>query len=293
MPFAQSPPRRRPTLRLGGVGAALVAAGLLAACGPPSFERLVERNDARLRAAGFLRTDPAPADVPYDAADLARNFERIAFFVETEQGAAGTGRPRPVRKWRVDGPPITWSLRGADAASTAETETFMARLARLTGAPLRRSTTPRGADITIYILDPEERYQLGRTLRARGGTPPETLMAWIDGEQVLCLGFFRLDDDGWIESAIVGIPQELTPLYMRHCVQEELAQTMGLTNDDTRVRPSIFNDRNEFALLTRHDEDLLRILYDERLRPGMTAAEAMPLVPGIIEDQGLPSAAAE
>ncbi|MEZ5685909.1 MAG: DUF2927 domain-containing protein, partial [Paracoccaceae bacterium] len=33
-----------------------------------------------------------------------------------------------------------------------------------------------------------------------------------------------------------------------------------------------------FALLTRHDELLLRMLYDPRLTPGMTEAEARPIV---------------
>lgn len=46
----------------------------------------------------------------------------------------------------------------------------------------------------------------------------------------------------------------------------------------TRARPSIFNDDEEFSLLTRHDELLLRILYDPRLRPGITEAEARPIV---------------
>ena len=38
------------------------------------------------------------------------------------------------------------------------------------------------------------------------------------------------------------------------------------------------NDDEEFAYLTRHDELLLKILYDSRLRPGMTEAEARPIV---------------
>jgi len=53
---------------------------------------------------------------------------------------------------------------------------------------------------------------------------------------------------------------------------------MGLSNDSPDARPSIFNDDEEFALLTRHDELLLQILYDRRLRPGMTEAEAAPIV---------------
>jgi hypothetical protein len=62
------------------------------------------------------------------------------------------------------------------------------------------------------------------------------------------------------------------------CVQEELAQGLGLANDSPRARPSIFNDDEEFATLTRMDELLLRILYDRRLRPGMTEEEARPIV---------------
>jgi hypothetical protein len=61
------------------------------------------------------------------------------------------------------------------------------------------------------------------------------------------------------------------------CIHEELAQGMGLANDSPGARPSIFNDDEEFGLLTRHDELLLRMLYDERMRPGMMAEEAAPV----------------
>ncbi len=39
----------------------------------------------------------------------------------------------------------------------------------------------------------------------------------------------------------------------------------------------MFNDDDEFALLTRHDELLLKMLYDPRLHAGMTAEEATPV----------------
>ena len=61
-------------------------------------------------------------------------------------------------------------------------------------------------------------------------------------------------------------------------------QALGLGNDHSEVRPSIFNDDEEFALLTRHDEYLLRILYDPRLKSGMTAEEAVPIVRQIIRE---------
>ena len=50
-----------------------------------------------------------------------------------------------------------------------------------------------------------------------------------------------------------------------------------MANDSPRARPSIFNDDEEFALLTPHDELLLEMLYDDRFQPGMTIDEAAPI----------------
>ena len=57
-------------------------------------------------------------------------------------------------------------------------------------------------------------------------------------------------------------------------IHEELAQGLGLPNDSPAARPSVFNDDEEFGLLTTHDEMLLRMLYDDRMQPGMTADQA-------------------
>jgi hypothetical protein len=60
------------------------------------------------------------------------------------------------------------------------------------------------------------------------------------------------------------------------CIEEELAQAMGLPNDCDEANPSIFNDDQEYALLTRSDEVLLKMLYSPTLASGMTADEARP-----------------
>jgi hypothetical protein len=60
-------------------------------------------------------------------------------------------------------------------------------------------------------------------------------------------------------------------------MHEELPKGLGLPNDSPRARPSIFNDDEEFALLTDRTRLMLRILYDPALRPGMTAADARPI----------------
>ncbi|WP_150122244.1 DUF2927 domain-containing protein, partial [Sulfitobacter sp. HI0129] len=77
-------------------------------------------------------------------------------------------------------------------------------------------------------------------------------------------------------AAVAVIRTENPDLLRLSCIHEELAQGLGLANDSPAARPSIFNDDDEFALLTRHDELLLKMLYDPRLRPGMSAIEAAP-----------------
>jgi len=77
--------------------------------------------------------------------------------------------------------------------------------------------------------------------------------------------------------AIAVIRAEHPDLLRQACIHEEVAQGLGLVNDSEKARPSIFNDDEEFALLTPHDELLLKMLYDPRLKIGMTAAEAAPI----------------
>ena len=81
-----------------------------------------------------------------------------------------------------------------------------------------------------------------------------------------------------ISSALVIIRNELPDIMRRACIHEEIAQSLGLTNDSHFARPSIFNDDDEFATLTKFDKILIQILYDHRLKPGISKKEASQLV---------------
>jgi hypothetical protein len=78
--------------------------------------------------------------------------------------------------------------------------------------------------------------------------------------------------------AVAVIPSEHPDLMRLACIHEELAQSLGLPNDSNAAHPSIFNDDQEFALLTKQDEYMLRILYNPALHPGMSETEARPIV---------------
>ncbi len=85
-------------------------------------------------------------------------------------------------------------------------------------------------------------------------------------------------------AAIAIIRDEHPSLLRRSCVHEEVAQGLGLPNDSPSARPTIFNDDEEFALLTPHDELLLRMLYDRRLQPGLRPGEDRATIRQIAEE---------
>ena len=136
-------------------------------------------------------------------------------------------------------------------------------------------------NFVVLVVNEDERRAIGPRLQSMvPGIPPSDVAALSElSPQNFCTVFaYSQGNSPVYAQAVALIRAELPPRLRRSCVHEELTQGMGLANDSPRARPSIFNDDEEFAYLTRHDELLLKILYDPRLRPGMTEAEARPVV---------------
>jgi hypothetical protein len=244
------------------------------------YEALV----ARLRAEGKLRTEIAPRDAPYDAADLVRNFERIALHHESEitrPGGEGNWQQNPLQRWHG---PLNYHLSGSAVTPEDRTEVavLMGRIAGLTG--LEMTETESEWNFLILITTPEEHEDFSAFLARLIPATAKTFDMWRQSPRLICVAhnLFSADDGNHIVTALVSIGSETGELLRRACLHEEIVQALGLGNDHPEVRPSIFNDDAEFALLTEHDEQLLRILYDPRLEPGMTAEEAMPIVRQIV-----------
>jgi len=66
-------------------------------------------------------------------------------------------------------------------------------------------------------------------------------------------------------------------IMRRHCIAEELTQSMGLTNDSATFRSSIFNDRSLIGRLEPWDSLMLLTLYNPALKPGMKKEKVMPI----------------
>lgn len=104
-------------------------------------------------------------------------------------------------------------------------------------------------------------------------------------DEAVCFGRILTDTEtGALEEAMVVIPTDIDRFMVRSCIVEELTQVMGPVNDSDEIKPSIFNDRSGNLLLSDHDRMIVRVLYDDRLRSGMTWVEAEPIVREIVAD---------
>ena len=130
------------------------------------------------------------------------------------------------------------------------------------------------------MLNEDDRLGYEDKLRALvPGINNVTMRAFLDvPRDTLCLVLaFSHDNNPSYDQAIALIRGEHSDLMRLSCIHEEIAQGMGLANDSPQARPSIFNDDEEFGLLTTHDELLLKMLYDDRFTTGMRPADAAPI----------------
>ena len=257
-----------------------------------ALQRHYARVQSDLLSRGLLRTDGGGPDTPFTARMLTENFVRIALFDEyTERAGFMVAREtasrlrrwdRPVRLQIRFGPSVPGETQREDRAATAA---FARRLARETGHPV--SLVGAGGNFHVLVLNEDERRAYGPQLRRLvpgiGDTAVRTITDMPRSTFCLVFAFSEAGRSDYTD-AIAVIRAEHPDLLRLSCLHEEIAQGLGLANDSPRARPSIFNDDEEFALLTTHDELLLRMLYDDRLSPGMTSREAGPIARRIADE---------
>ncbi len=261
---------------------------------PPPDERSQASRDlelyyARLQQSlldqGLLRRDRGGVDAPFDARRLAEAFVEIALFDEYRRDGGVLRAERtesrlrrweqPVRMQVAFGDTVPPERRITEAGRVAA---YAAQLSRATG--LEITPTERSPNFHVLFLGEDDRAAFVPELRRIvPGISDAAVRAFRDmPRETLCLVFaFSRGESFAYTKAVAVIRAEHPDLLTLSCIHEELAQGLGLANDSPAARPSIFNDDEEFALLTRHDELLLAMLYDPRMRPGMKAAEAGPI----------------
>lgn len=252
-----------------------------------AIKKYYSNLQADLLVQGLLRIDGGGPDTPYTADMLARNFERIAFYDEHEIGTRlqrSSGEARQLVRWdapvrikTVFGQSVSNDQRSKDQAFV---QSFAERLTKITGHPVR--TSALRANFHVFVFGEDDRDAMQARISEILPQLSSASRAIIQNlpREMHCMILVNSADEAEprIKSAVAIVRAEHPDLLRQTCFHEEIAQGMGLLNDSRYARPSIFNDDDEFAYLTSHDEKLLQMLYDPRLKIGMTAEEARPIV---------------
>lgn len=270
---------------------------------PPKPEPAIilptSEESARLRAyfaqvqsaqltQGLLRRDGGGPDTPYTSDMLARNFLQIAFYNEYVGESLRPGSSGFLRRWEA---PVRLGLEfGASvppsqkSRDTADVRRYASRLAKHTRHPVSLASRP---NFIVAFLSEDDRPAALPRIAERLGLQARDLNPLQDlPREIYCLvvAFPDPANPTAYGSAIAIIRAENPDLLRLSCIHEEVAQGLGLANDSPSARPSIFNDDDEFALLTSHDERLLQMQYDSRLRTGMRVEDAAPIVRDIASE---------
>lgn len=252
-----------------------------------ALERYYQRRQSALLARGMLRQDGGGDDTPFTDTMLVNNFRAIALGEEYERNGglqASRSADGRIKKWTkpvrvaVDFAPLVSPLQIQD--DRAMVARFTRRLARVTGHPIALSKRDPNFHV-IFATHDDLDYAAQRLLQIVPDINHDVLnLVRTLPRDLHCIAMaFATTQGGYdYDQVVTLIRAEHPDLTRRSCVHEEMAQGLGAVNDSPQARPSIFNDNDEFALLTRHDEVLLKMLYDPRLKPGMTEAQSLPIL---------------
>ena len=100
-----------------------------------------------------------------------------------------------------------------------------------------------------------------------------------------CLSGFRKNEKFEIEhSDVMILTVDTGDFVFFDCAYEELLQSLGPINDTASVPWTMFNDNVSMGYFGIYDQYLLSLLYDPRIRAGMTVQEVKAVLPEVLAD---------
>jgi len=135
----------------------------------------------------------------------------------------------------------------------------------------------RSANFVVHLV-PERK--LKKTIRALyGRDSAKRIQQSLNPE---CLSGIGKDERFRIRRAEAILPIDAGDFTFYDCAYEELLQGLGAINDDASVPWTMFNDDVQMGFFDVYDQYLLNILYDPRIRPGMSRDEVDAVLPEVL-----------
>lgn len=185
---------------------------------------------------------------------------------------AVSGSPRAnggsVKKW---GNAVNYSVVhhvGEQGVHERLVHIHMHHLHQLTGVDIRAAANMSQANFLVVLTSEDRLADDIRTFLDPAGKG----LAERAFRNSVCIASIRSDATGNIRRAVTLIPVDRARGSgdLIGCVAEELTHMMGLIKDTQAPLPSIFNHAPPRCFLSGLDAVLLRMLYDPRIKAGMT-----------------------
>ncbi|MGC1681059.1 MAG: DUF2927 domain-containing protein, partial [Pseudolabrys sp.] len=139
-------------------------------------------------------------------------------------------------------------------------------------------------DIEVRLID-EKDFQ-SALQEAFGARVARDFVSRTDPQ---CMTSVKSTADGKIVHSVSFIIVDKGEDVFLDCAYHELLHALGLSNHDQHNPWTTLNQDRMVGYLTVYDRDLLTLLYDPRIKPGMTARQVRGVLPGVIVEQGLVS----
>ena len=153
---------------------------------------------------------------------------------------------------------------------------------KVPGLQLSLTQDPADADIDVRLIDEKD---FRSALRDAFGA--KVTKAFIERTDPQCMTSVKSDSDGAIVRSVSFIIVDQGEDVFLDCAYHELLHAFGLSNHDQRNPWTTLNQNRMVGYLTVYDRALLTLLYDPRIRPGMTRRQVRAALPRLIRDLGL------
>jgi hypothetical protein len=251
--------RCRPVHLIAAALAAIAVESLLLSCAsaePPAIS-------ARQRTEKKSFTDN----------EIVEGFFKTAFGAEYHLA----GRVDRIRKYEM---PVRVYADGTRADRKAQIAKIVADIAaRVQHLDIAMVDSNEAANVLVKLVRDRD---LQRTITTfYGSERAKEIKETLDPQ---CLSGFRKNERFEIEHSDVILTVDVSDFVFLDCAYEELLQSLGPINDTATVPWTMFNDNVSMGYFDVYDQYLLNLLYDPRIKAGMTVADVKAVLPAVLAD---------
>jgi hypothetical protein len=206
--------------------------------------------------------------------EIADGFLKTAFGAEYHLA----GRVDRIRKY--DAPVRVFADGVRRSNRKAQLAKVVADIAtRIQHLDIAMADSSEGANVVVKLVRDRDLYRTIST--SYGSDRAREIRSNLDPQ---CLSGFRKNDKYEIEHSDVILTVDNGDFIFLDCAYEELLQSLGPINDTNSVPWTMFNDSVQMGFFDVYDQYIMNILYDPRIKAGMTVQEVKAVLPQVLAD---------